>query len=162
MLKFCGQDKSSMDQNGRIKFSPRMLKDFARYDSVEVILHFLPEGALAVYPEEIYLDMRKSQSDVIENVSSSLVSRRKLRRSGAMSKPEKISKQGRVTIPSMYRDYADLKLGKEVVVVGVEIGVEIWNIERWNKEIQAINNHEQDKGSKEMAEDLVFNNKRGE
>ena len=54
MLIFCGQDRISIDANGRIKFSPRILRDFNDQCSGQIVMHCLPEGALAVYPEEIF------------------------------------------------------------------------------------------------------------
>ena len=62
MLAFCGLDRCSVDANGRIKLSPRVIEDFARRGS-DVVLHCLPEGAVAVYPEDIYLEMRRSVPD---------------------------------------------------------------------------------------------------
>ena len=155
MLSFCGQDKCSVDANGRLKLSPRFLSDFERTESDGVVLHCLPEGAIAVYPEEVYVQMRGSDENPVKRAASSLVFRRSLRRFGAMSQPQTISKQGRLTLPPAYRDYADLQSGTDAVVVGVEIGVEIWNAKRWADELKAINEHISEKGDIEMAEDLV-------
>ena len=44
MLAFCGLDRCSVDANGRIKLSPRVIEDFARRGS-DVVLHCLPECA---------------------------------------------------------------------------------------------------------------------
>ena len=65
MLSFCGTDRCLMDANGRIKFSPRVLEDFARSGS-EVVLHCLPEGAVAVYPEKVYESMRNAEPNAAE------------------------------------------------------------------------------------------------
>jgi DNA-binding transcriptional regulator/RsmH inhibitor MraZ len=115
----------------------------------------LPEGAIAVYPEKVYVQMRGAEERPVERASNSLVFRRSLRRFGAMSQPQAISKQGRLTLPPAYRDYADLQSGAEAVVIGVEIGVEIWNAQRWAEELNVINGHISDKGDMEMAEDLI-------
>lgn len=40
-------------------------------------------------------------------------------------------KQGRVLIPQVLRDYAQLE--KDVVIIGTGSRAEIWNTERWNK-----------------------------
>ena len=55
MLSFCGIDKCSVDANGRIKLSPRVIDDFAAHGG-DVVLHCLPEGTIAVYPEAVYLE----------------------------------------------------------------------------------------------------------
>lgn len=155
MLAFCGQDNCSIDANGRIKFSPRVINDFMERCSGEIVLHCLSEGAVAVYPEDIYLQMRSSEPRPAERAAGSLVFRRSLRRFGALSQSEKISAQGRITIPNGYRQFADLAPGTDAVVVGIEIGVEIWNVKRWLKEMEEINMHYVEKGQREMAADLV-------
>lgn len=155
MLAFCGQDNCSIDANGRIKFSPRVINDFMEQCSGEVVLHCLSEGAVAVYPEDVYLQMRRSEPRPAERASGSLVFRRSLRRFGALSQSEKISAQGRITLPQAYRKFADLDAGSEAVVVGIEIGVEIWNAQRWMAELEAINEHMVEKGNREMAADLM-------
>jgi DNA-binding transcriptional regulator/RsmH inhibitor MraZ len=50
----------------------------------------------------------------------------------------------------------DLNPGEEIVVVGAEIGVEIWNSSRWDAEIEQINSHTDEKGAREMAADLEY------
>jgi DNA-binding transcriptional regulator/RsmH inhibitor MraZ len=117
----------------------------------------LPEGGIAVYPEDIYLEMRRHEEAPAARAATSLVFRRSMRRFGAMSKSDKISRQGRITIPVAYRTYAALDAGVDVSIVGVEIGVEIWNTERWNEEINKINEHVKEKGMREMATDLLPN-----
>ena len=156
MLSFCGQDRSSIDSNGRVKFSPRTVKDFMNRCNGEIVLHCLPEGALAVYPEEIYMQMRRAESRPAEKAGSSMVFRRTLRRFGALSSSEKISAQGRVTLPSGFREMLELTPGAEIVVVGAEIGVEIWNAARWEAELKKINEHAEEKGEREMAADLIY------
>lgn len=153
MLSFCGMDKCSVDANGRIKLGTRFLEDFAMRGG-EVVLHCLPEGAIAVYPEDIYLAMRRNETNPAERAAESFVYRRTLRRFGTMSQSERISAQGRITLPQMFRDHADIRNGNEVVVAGVEIGIEIWNAERWKKEQIGIQEHMTKKSEHEMEQDL--------
>jgi DNA-binding transcriptional regulator/RsmH inhibitor MraZ len=159
MLSFCGQDRSSVDANSRIKFSPKVIADFAEKCGGHVVLHCLPEGAIAIYPEEIYLEMRRQETLPAAKAASSVVFRRDMRRFGALSSSEIISNQGRVTLPQGFREYAAIEPGTEVIVVGVEIGVEIWSIERWNAELERMNEHVREKGNREMAADLMVDGK---
>lgn len=154
MLAFCGLDRCSVDANGRIKFSPRVIEDFARRGS-DVVMHCLPEGAVAVYPEDIYLEMRRAVPNPAQQAAESMVFRRTLRRFGAWSQSEKISQQGRITLPPEYREHAGLLPGGDAVVVGNEIGVEIWSRERWAEEQRMIMEHAREKGEREMASDLM-------
>ena len=61
--------------------------------------------------------------------------------------------QGRITIPPEYRDFAGLSAN--VIVVGVEIGVEIWDRARWQEEQKNIMEHAREKGERELADDLL-------
>ena len=155
MLSFCGQDITKLDANGRVKLSPRVISDFQEHGGIEVVLHCLPEGAIAVYPEDIYLKMRQNEMNPAEKASQSMVFRRTMRRFGALSKSEKISAQGRLTVSLPYRNFAGLNPGEEVIVVGCEIGVELWSTVRWNAELEMMNSHFREKGEREMAGDLM-------
>jgi DNA-binding transcriptional regulator/RsmH inhibitor MraZ len=155
VLSFCGQDRCSVDANGRIKLSPKVATDFAAKCGGQVVMHCLPEGAIAVYPEEIYLEMRRQETLPAAKAANSMVFRRSMRRFGALSSPESISNQGRITLPQAFREYAATAAGSEVWVVGVEIGIEIWNAERWAEELDKMNEHAREKGEREMAADLT-------
>ena len=154
MLAFCGTDQCLMDANGRVKFSPRLLADFAK-DGNDVVLHCLPEGAVAVYPEKVYEAMRRPEANAAERAAQSMVFRREQRRFGAWSVPQRISAQGRVTIPPEFRDFAGLSAAGSVVVVGVEIGVEIWDRARWQDEQKKLMEHAREKGERELNDDLT-------
>lgn len=154
MLPFCGQDKCSVDANGRIKLSPRLIEDFMARCSGEVVMHCLPEGAIALYPEKVFLEMRRQETQPMEKIGSSLVLRRSLRRFGAMSLPDKITRQGRLTIPASFRAPTLLTPGADAYVIGIEIGAEIWNAARWNEEMELIARHQVDRGEFEMNLDL--------
>ena len=153
MIPFCGFDKCLLDANSRLKLSPRVLADFERRGG-DIVLHCLPEGALAVYPEEVFLEIRGSEDHSARRAGESFVARRTMRRFGSLSMNISISPQGRLTLPEPYRDYADLKPGAEAVIVGVEIGIEIWSRERWEEEQKRISEHMQEKDRREMDADL--------
>ena len=153
MIPFCGCDFCSLDANGRIKLSPRTLADFEQAGS-DPVLHCLPEGALGVYPESVFLEMRGTEEHSPQRAGASFVARRTMRRFGAMSRSESISAQGRLTIPAFFRDFAGLTKETDVVVVGVEIGVEIWAASRWKTEQERIREHMKEKDRREMEDDL--------
>lgn len=155
MLAFCGQDKCSIDANGRIKLSPRVIADFQEQCGGNVVLHCLPEGSVAVYPENVYLQMRMNELRPAERAAESFSFRRSLRRFGAMSQSENISAQGRITVPEAYREFAGIKSGSDVVVVGVQIGVEIWSQEKWAQEMNDMHEFAREKGRREMDAELA-------
>ena len=98
MLAFCGQDRCLVDGNGRIRLTQRFVDDFLRRCNGEIVMHGLPEGAIALYPEEVYSEMRQREISALDTVGSSFLARRSLRRFGALTQPETISRQGRITL----------------------------------------------------------------
>ena len=156
MLSFCGQDKVLVDANGRIKLPVHFVEDFLADGAGDVVFYCLPEGALAIYPEKIYAEMRKRDAEVVRQAGASMLKRRDLRRFGAWSCSGQITRQGRLTLPQEFRQPSSLDAGTEAVVIGVEIGIEIWNLKRWQDEIKLINEHELDRGDLELAQDLKF------
>ena len=159
MLEFCGQERCTIDGNGRIKLTPGMLRDYQRHTDGDIVLYCLPEGAIAAYPPGVWQAMRGQESNRVELAARSVVYRRNLRRFGAMSQGVAISNQGRITVPSAYRDYAGLVPNTEVLLIGCEIGVEIWNSDRWNNESRLIQSHIAEKVEKEMSADLLMEEK---
>ena len=154
MLAFCGQDKVLVDANGRVKLPVHTVEDFLADGKGDVVFYCLPEGALAIYPEKVYEEMRRRDADTIRQAGMSMLKRRDLRRFGAWSASAKITRQGRVTLPQEFRMPTMLEPGCEAVVIGVEIGVEIWNLKRWQDELKLINEHELDRGDLELVQDL--------
>lgn len=154
MVQFCGQERCTIDANGRVKLSPRFLVDFRRHGS-DVVMHCLPERALGVYPVSLWLQMRQAEPRPATRASQSIVFRRSLRRFGAVTQVEQISNQGRITIPASFRSLLGLPPGSEAVLVGTEIGVEVWTTEAWQTEFRLLTEHEQLKADAEMAADLV-------
>ena len=104
--------------------------------------------------EAVFVEMREASARSLSDVGTSLIRRRELRRFGAMTLPDRITQQGRLTIPTGFRDFTALQPGTEAFVVGVEIGAEIWNAERWKREMDIVNGHLEQKGLEEMAADL--------
>ena len=73
-----------------------------------------------------------------------------------MSQSGAVSPQGRLTIPPYFREYAGLKENAPAVVVGVEIGIEIWAPDRWEKDQERIREHMAEKDRREMDADLAM------
>ena len=144
-----------IDGTGRIKLSTNILRDYQRHTDNEIVLYCLPEGAVAAYPPSVWQTMRGHETNKAILATRSIVYRRTLRRFGAMSQGVKISNQGRITIPPAYREYANLIPNTEVLLIGCEIGVEIWNGERWLSESQLIQKHISEKVKIEMDADLL-------
>jgi DNA-binding transcriptional regulator/RsmH inhibitor MraZ len=120
----------------------------------EVVLHCLPEGALGVYPSSTWLQMRQSDVQPARRAAHSVVFRRELRRFGALTQTQQISNQGRLTIPVHFRELVALQPGTDCMLIGTEIGLEIWNGDNWKTEFETLLEHERRKGLAEMEADL--------
>lgn len=154
MLAFCGQEKCLVDANGRIRLTQRWVEDFMRRCGGEVVMHGLPEGAIALYPEDVYQEMRAQEIGNLQQLGTSFALRRSLRRFGALTQVDTITRQGRVTLPEAFREHAGIAPGKEVCIVGVEVGVEIWEANRFAAEMRAISEHLDERREAEMAREL--------
>ncbi len=152
MPKFCGQEHCLIDRNGRIRLPARLLDDFLSFDEREVVVHCLPENALAVYPLAVWRQMRADEPRPAARAGGSLAYRRQLRRFGAFTQSERLSNQGRITIPGLFRESLRLMPGETAVVVGCEIGVEVWNLALWQREFAAIRDYENHRSQVELAE----------
>ena len=153
MLHFYGQDRCQIDTSGRVKLSPRFHADFRAHGD-QVVLHCLPEGALGAYPLETWQRIRQIDSSAMDRTAQSILVRRQFRRFGALTQLERLSNQGRVTVPGHFRDRLNLAPGQDAVLVGCEIGVEIWNHHVWLQEFELLHRHELHKAATEMAADL--------
>ena len=134
-MEFCGEERCRVDANGRIRLTQRWVDDFLRKCNGEVVMYVLPEGAVALYPEETYREMRAREISDTDNVGASFAARRSLRRYGSLTMSAVLTRQGRVTLPERFRKLTGLQPGVEACVVGVEIGVEIWTSEKFDAEM---------------------------
>ncbi len=137
VIPFCGQDRCLIDANGRVKFSPRFLADLRRTGG-ELVLHCLPEGALGVYPTATWTQMRQGEPRPAARAAQSREFRRRLRRFGAFTQSERLTNQGRITIPPQFRSLLALEPGTDAMLVGCEVGVEVWNGGRWSEEFERL------------------------
>jgi DNA-binding transcriptional regulator/RsmH inhibitor MraZ len=153
MVEFCGQESCTVDGNGRVKLSARFLADFQAHGT-EVVLHCLPEGCLGVYPSPMWLQMRRPEAGATVAAAQSVVIRRQARRFGAMTCVETITNQGRITVPLPFRPLLGLLPGTACMVVGCEIGVEVWGAAAWAQEFEVLREHERLKAAAEMSADL--------
>ena len=117
-------------------------------------MHCLPEGALDIYPAPVWDEIRLAGAADISRAGRSVAFRRQLRRFGALTQSERITNQGRVTLPAEFRQHLELAEQVDVIVVGCEIGVEVWNVERWAAELDLLQRHEQERAAADMVADL--------
>jgi DNA-binding transcriptional regulator/RsmH inhibitor MraZ len=154
MLSFCGLDNCTVDANGRIRLTQRVVEDFLREGNADVVMHGLPEGCIALYPESVWHRMRAADLNDPATMGGSFAMRSSMRRFGALTASENISRQGRITLPELLREHAHLGPGVDAVVVGVEIGVEIWEAGRFRQEMESAREREEMKREREFDREL--------
>jgi MraZ protein len=87
-----------------------------------------PEYCLAIWPVEAFqAEVEKAANGPSADENSRFIHR--MYASGASD--ESADGQGRVTVPSVLRDYAGLD--KEITVIGAYTHVEIWNPTAWEE-----------------------------
>lgn len=120
----------SIDAKGRLSIPSKLREEL----SEDFIITKSADHCLSIYPK-VEWEHFKERMDALPRVSSEAA--RRLRRFyfGNSSVCE-VDKAGRILISSSLRAYADIK--KEVVLVGVDDHVEIWDKDAWenyNKEV---------------------------
>lgn len=155
VLEFCLQEQCALDTAGRLKLSATAWRDFQRHTDGEVVLYCLPEGAIGIFPPDLWAQIHQPVTTAGVSPADSLVLRRQMRRFGALAQSAVISNQGRVTLPPLFRDYAGLVAGQDVHVSGCELGVEVWQPARWAAELEQVQKHFHEKGAQQMHADLI-------
>ena len=119
---FMGEYNHTVDAKGRLivpsKFREQLGNEFVVTKGLD--------GCLFVYPNSEW----QSIEEKFRNISMTSKDARKFSRfffAGAATC--ELDKQGRILLPSVLREYADLE--KDVVLVGVLSRIEIWSKDRW-------------------------------
>ena len=121
---FIAEYSNSVDAKGRLivpaKFREQLGEEFVVTKGLD--------GCLFVYPQEEWSNIEEKFREVPLTTKDA----RKFSRfffAGAASC--EIDKQGRILIPSVLRDFAELE--KDVVLVGVLSRIEIWSKAKWEE-----------------------------
>lgn len=120
---FLGEYQHSIDDKGRVIMPARFREQLG---STFIVTRGL-DGCLFVYPLDEWVKLAKE----VQNLPLAKKDARAFSRflfSGAVE--VECDKQGRVSIPSLLRDYAGID--KDVVIVGVSERIEIWAAETWS------------------------------
>ena len=125
---FRGSSFHTIDSKGRIIVPARFREIIKADDNNGVIISRMDSGLVAY----THTEWRKIEIRILSLAEKS-DNMRRFRRvfiGGAFECP--CDKQGRILIPPMLRQYAELS--REIVLVGVLDHFEIWSREKWEKE----------------------------
>ena len=121
---FLGEHRHALDAKGRVIFPVRLRESLG----AQVFLQKGIDACLYVFPPDEW-------ERQVERVSSLPTTRPEARRYArfffSQAQSERIDRQGRLTIPPSFRDYAGLE--REVAIVGAGSRVEIWDAARWEQ-----------------------------
>ena len=154
MISFYGQDRGTVDSNGRLKLSADFCRSLRQGGIDEVTLFGLPEGGIGVYPASTWEQFEEQVIRPAAAQIGNLASRRTLRLFCARTRQTKVTGQGRITLPDSLREYAGISCGDTVIQAGVGVGLEIWAEDQWGVEAAQVGTHATAKGEAEMALDL--------
>lgn len=122
-----GQYAYTLDSKGRLTVPSRFRDELPP----EVVVTRGLDRCLVVYP----LDAWEEIAQKVTALPITDPRGRALRRiffADAMN--IELDKQGRILVPDRLRDYAGLDLSSEVVIVGLDRFLELWNPERWEQD----------------------------
>ena len=120
---FVGVHERQLDDRGRVALPPTF-----RHPLGDLCYLFSGEdGCVSIRSVDSFKD---EATDLIARVKRGEATRDRQRAFAASASEASIDKQGRVTVPSQLRDYAGLT--KELVVIGNNTHLEIWDLHTWN------------------------------
>jgi MraZ protein len=122
-LSFTGEFRHTIDAKGRLIVPARMRDEI---DDDSVVLVMSPEGCIDLYSGDRWAEY---ESQLLAQRKANPDSRTVIRRIASSAHPDRIDRQGRMTIPPHLRAHAGIE--REVLVVGSFDHAEIWSPERW-------------------------------
>lgn len=120
---FLGEHRHALDDKGRVIFPARMRDELGP----DVVLQKGIEQCVYVFPQAAW----EREVERVNSLPTTRPDARRYRRFFfSQAQSERVDKQGRLTVPQSFRDYAGLS--REVVVAGVGARVEIWDAAAWD------------------------------
>jgi MraZ protein len=121
---FLGQFSYTLDSKGRLTIPSRFRDELP----AEIVVTRGLDRCLVVYPIDVWEEI----SQKVTSLPITDPRGRALRRVFfADAVNAELDKQGRILIPDRLREYAGFDLSSEVVIVGLDRFMELWQPERW-------------------------------
>ena len=120
---FLGEHRHSLDDKGRVIFPSRMREDLG----AQVVLQKGIDPCVYVFPPD---EWERQVANVASLPTTKPEARRYARFFFSQAQSERVDRQGRLTVPPSFRDYAGLQ--RDVVIVGAGPRIEIWDAGRWD------------------------------
>ncbi|MEA3396824.1 MAG: division/cell wall cluster transcriptional repressor MraZ [Chloroflexota bacterium] len=124
---FLGQYTYTLDTKGRLIIPSRFREGL----TAGVVVTRGLDRCLTVYPLEVWEEIAQKVNALPITSPQGRALRRLLFADASDAIPDR---QGRILIPERLREYAELPSTGEVVVVGLDLFLELWNPQRWAEE----------------------------
>ncbi len=128
-MAFRGTYEHTVDDRGRVAIPARYRHEFAE----GLVLTRSPDGCVEIYTPDGYDEMSNL---VTAEPATHLKGRRLRRRVFGRSWDAELDRQGRILIPAQLREAA--QLNGAVIVYGRDECLEVWNRDRWEKELEEV------------------------
>jgi MraZ protein len=125
-LSFTGEFRHTIDAKGRLIVPARMREEI---ENDSVVLVASPEGCIDLWSGERWADY---EAKLLDQRRSNPGARTVIRRIASSAHPDRIDRQGRMTIPPHLRRHAGIE--REVLVIGSFDHAEIWSPVRWSED----------------------------
>ncbi len=146
MSSFIGQHLNTLDDKGRLNIPARFRRNLTPESNDTFVIAQGKEGCLDVYPLNEWVKVEKFLKTL--NINNPR-HRRYIRMVTSNATHSPLDRQGRINIPSILSEMAEIK--KEVLVVGTLYKLEMWNPEKF----QAYMDESTD-SFEDLAEDIDF------
>ena len=142
---FFGEYRHTLDPKGRLSIPGKLREVLVnRYQEVLMVTKDFDQCLVAYPLEEWSRILEKAKGLPMTHPRVKSFNRHVI--APAMECP--LDKQGRILIPPSLRTYA--KLNKEVVLLGMDYKIEIWEYKRWKEKEEQIN-----QSAEEISSDLA-------
>ncbi|RMF58504.1 MAG: division/cell wall cluster transcriptional repressor MraZ [Calditrichaeota bacterium] len=132
MNGFWGSFRSTLDAKGRINFPAKIRKNLKEEDEDTLILIRGSEKCIVAFPLTSWHNFVRKIKEKVENDRQFGIIARRLMFEAS---EQKIDKQGRLNLTTGLIEYA--QLNGEVLIVGHEEKIEIWNPAKYQEIVEA-------------------------
>ena len=132
MGEFRGSAPAKIDDRGRLKVPTDFRRALEEAYGADVFVTSVHGDSTLLYPLAVWDDIEQQLSRLPRTLSAK---RRFLERVSYYGQQGKLDSQGRIVIPPLLRDSA--RMVGEVVVLGMQDHLEVWNRELFERRLQA-------------------------
>lgn len=132
MGEFRGSAPAKIDDRGRLKVPTDFRRNLEETYGSDVFVTSFKGDCTHLYPLSIWADIEEQLARLPRTSSAK---RRFLERVSYYGQQGRLDSQGRITIPPILRDSAGMD--GEVVVLGIQDHLEVWNRERFEDRLTA-------------------------